>query len=282
MGEYKLKRKLIVVLCLIILSMSTISYAHGGNISGYNDKNSDKIVEYNREYYGYHKEKDETHYHKIEWNEEKQRWQIKNSSIYYDEDFNVIKDSNEKTEKVEVTLNRLIDGDTAVFNIPNYDEPVTVRFLAINTPETKNKVEPFGKEASEFTEEKLMNSKKIVLEYDNNSTETDKYNRRLAWIWVDDELLQELLVENGLAKIDYVYGKYKYLSELEDVQEKAKLSKIGIWKDKVQDSSDNTENNILSNEESGNVLITLILVICGIISLAIGTIVTKIKNKKQV
>lgn len=276
-----MKRKLIVVLCLIILSMSTIAYAHGGNISGYNDKDSDKILEYNGEYYGYHKEKDEIHYHKVEWNEEKQRWQIKNSSIYYDEDFNIIKNNNEETEKIEVTLNRLIDGDTAVFNIPNYDEPVTVRFLAINTPETKNKVEPFGKEASEFTEEKLTNCKKIILEYDNNSTETDKYNRRLAWIWVDDELLQELLLENGLAKIDYIYGNYKYLSELEKAEEKAKLSKIGIWKDNVQDELVNTEDNVLGNEDSGNILITLIFVICGIMLLAIGTIVTKIKNRKK-
>lgn len=276
-----MKRKLIVVLYLIILSMSTIAYAHGGNISGYNDKNSDKIVEYNGECYGYHKEKDETHYHKVEWSEEKQRWQIKNSSIYYDEDFNIIKNNNEETERIEVTLNRLIDGDTAVFNIPNYDEPVTVRFLAINTPETKNKVEPFGKEASEFTEEKLINCKKIVLEYDNNSTETDKYDRRLAWIWVDDELLQELLVENGLAKIDYVYGNYKYLSELEKAEEKAKLSKIGIWKDNVQDELVNTEDDILGNEDSGNILITLIFVICGIMLLAIGKLVTKIKNRKK-
>lgn len=271
-----MKKKLLETLCVGLILVSTTVYAHGGNISGYNDKNSDKIIEYNGKHYGYHKENDETHYHKVEWNDEKQRWQIKNSSIYYDENFNIIKDDNAETEKIEVTFNRAIDGDTAVFNIPNYDEPVTVRFLAINTPESTSKVELYGKEASEFTKEKLMNSKKIVLEYDNNSTETDKYNRQLAWVWVDDELLQELLIENGLAKVDYIYGNYKYVEQLEEMQEKAKSSKIGIWKDEVQEA----ENNItIDNNESGNVLINLIFIIFGMILLWIGTFVTKIRNK---
>lgn len=258
------------MLCIIVLLLSTKVYAHGGNISGYKYKNSDKIIKYNEDYYGYHKENNEIHYHKVEWNEENQRWHIKNSSIYYDENFNVIKDNNAKTKTIKVTLNRVIDGDTAIFNIPNYDEPVTVRFLAINTPETKNKVEQYGKEASEFTEEKLVNSNKILLEYDNNSTETDKYNRQLAWIWVDDELLQDLLLENGLAKIDYIYGNYKYMEQLEKTEEKARLNKIGIWQDEKQDTLEDTKNNITVNDkESENISINLIFIICVMILLGI-------------
>lgn len=275
-----MKKKVFGSFFVILLFVSTTVYAHGGNISGYNDKDSDKIIEYNREYYGYHKENDEIHYHKVQWNEEKQKWQIKNSSIYYDENFNIIKDNNTETKKVEVTLNRVIDGDTVVFNIPNYDEAVTVRFLAVNTPETTSKVEPYGKEASEFTKEKLTNSKKIVLEYDNNSTETDKYNRQLAWVWVDDELLQELLIENGLAKVDYIYGNYKYVERLEDKEEKAKSSKIGIWQDGIQEDVVDTESNItIDDNESGNIIINLIFIICGMIILGIGSFITKIKNR---
>lgn len=275
-----MKKKVFGSFFVILLFVSTTVYAHGGNISGYNDKDSDKIIEYNREYYGYHKENDEIHYHKVQWNEEKQKWQIKNSSIYYDENFNIIKDNNTETKKVEVTLNRVIDGDTVVFNISNYDEAVTVRFLAVNTPETTSKVEPYGKEASEFTKEKLTNSKKIVLEYDNNSTETDKYNRQLAWVWVDDELLQELLIENGLAKVDYIYGNYKYVERLEDKEEKAKSSKIGIWQDGIQEDVVDTESNItIDDNESGNIIINLIFIICGMIILGIGSFITKIKNR---
>lgn len=275
-----MKKKVFGSLFVILLFGSTTVYAHGGNISGYNDKYSDKIIEYNGEYYGYHKENDEIHYHKVEWNQEKQRWQIKDSTIYYDENFNIIKDNNTENKKIEVTLNRVIDGDTAVFNMSNNDEPVTVRFLAINTPESTSKVEPYGKEASKFTEEKLKNSKKIVLEYDNNSTETDKYNRQLAWIWVDDELLQELLIENGLAKVDYIYGNYKYVNLLEDKEQKVKKSKIGIWQDGIQEEVVDTESNItIDDNESGNIIINLIFIICGMIILGIGTFIAKIKNR---
>ena len=275
-----MKKRVFGSLFVILLFVSTTVYAHGGNISGYNDKYSDKIIEYNGEYYGYHKENDEIHYHKVEWNQEKQRWQIKDSTIYYDENFNIIKDNNTENKKIEVTLNRVIDGDTAVFNMPNNDEPVTVRFLAINTPESTSKVEPYGEEASKFTEEKLKNSKKIVLEYDNNSTETDKYNRQLAWIWVDDELLQDLLIENGLAKVDYIYGNYKYVDLLEDKEEKAKTSKIGIWQDGIQEEVVDTESNItIHDNESGNIIINLIFIICGMIILGIGMFITKIKNR---
>ena len=277
-----MRKKLVNFLCAIFLLLSTTVYAHGGNISGYKDKNSEKITEYNGEYYGYHKEDDETHYHKVEWDEEKQRWQIKNSSIYYDENFNIIKDNNAETKKVEVTLNRVIDGDTVVFDLIESGESITVRFLAINTPESTNEIEPYGKEASNFTKNKLTNAKKIILEYDNNSTETDKYNRHLAWIWIDDELLQSILIENGLAKVDYIYGDYKYLEELEEKESIAKSEKVGMWKEDIQDEVlDNTQNSTIEEDnQNGNSLINIILIVVGIIVLWIGTEISKIKNRK--
>lgn len=277
-----MRKKLVNFLCAIFLLLSTTVYAHGGNISGYKDKNSEKITEYNGEYYGYHKEDDETHYHKVEWDEEKQRWQIKNSSIYYDENFNIIKDNNAETKKVEVTLNRVIDGDTVVFDLIESGESITVRFLAINTPESMNEIEPYGKEASNFTKNKLTNAKKIILEYDNNSTETDKYNRHLAWIWIDDELLQSILIENGLAKVDYIYGDYKYLEELEEKESIAKSEKVGMWKEDIQDEVlDNTQNSTIEEDnQNGNSLINIILIVVGIIVLWIGTEISKIKNRK--
>ena len=277
-----MRNKLINFLCAIFLLLSTTVYAHRGNISSYKDKNSEKITQFNGEYYGFHKEDNKIHYHKVEWDEEKQRWQIKNISIYYDENFNIIKDNNAETKKVEVTLNRVIDGDTAVFDLIESEENITVRFLAINTPESTNEIEPYGKEAGIFTENKLTNAKKIILEYDNNSTETDKYNRHLAWIWIDDELLQSLLIENGLAKVDYIYGNYKYLEELKEKENISKLNKIGIWQEDIQDEViDNTQSNTIEeNNQNGNSLINIILIVVGIIVLWIGTAISKIKNRK--
>jgi len=131
-------------------------------------------------------------------------------------------------QREEVTLNKCVDGDTAWFNLN--DEVIKTRFLAINTPESTNKIEEYGKEASEFTCELLENSTKIEIEYDENSDKLDKYDRHLVWIFVDNKLLQQKLVENGLAEIKYVYGDYKYLDILNESLVIAKKNKINMWK----------------------------------------------------
>lgn len=131
-----------------------------------------------------------------------------------------------------ITLKKCVDGDTADFIINN--EVTKVRFLAIDTPETKHPtkgVEPFGKEASEYTCKKLNNAKKIEIEYDDNSDKADKYNRDLGWIFTDGELLQGKLVENGLAKVAYLYGDYKYTDKLQSLENSAKKNKLGVWGD---------------------------------------------------
>ena len=130
----------------------------------------------------------------------------------------------------KVTLSKCVDGDTARFLI-NGKEYVT-RFLAIDTPETKHpkkKKEPYGQEASDYTCKRLKEAKTIILEYDNNSTKEDKYGRKLAWVFVDNSLLQKELIEKGYAKTAYLYDDYKYTKSLQVEEEKSKNKKIGIW-----------------------------------------------------
>jgi len=131
-------------------------------------------------------------------------------------------------QREEVTLNKCVDGDTAWFNLNN--EVIKTRFLAINTPESTNKIEKYGKEASEFTCELLEDATKIEIEYDEDYDKLDKYDRHLVWIFVDNELLQQKLVKNGLAEIKYVYGDYKYLDILNESLVIAKKNKINMWK----------------------------------------------------
>lgn len=142
---------------------------------------------------------------------------------------------NTYAKKLEVTLDKCVDGDTAWFNLDN--ERIKTRFLAINTPESTNKIEAYGKEASNYTCNMLTNAKKIEIEYDNNSDKFDKYDRHLVWVFVDDTLLQEKLLEEGLAEIKYIYGDYKYLDEIKKVESTAKKNKVGMWSDSKDDYS---------------------------------------------
>lgn len=139
--------------------------------------------------------------------------------------------SSKELEKVTVTFDSCVDGDTANFIVNG--KKTKFRFLAIDTPETVHPtkgVEKFGKNASEYTCNKLTNASLIEIEYEENKT--DKYGRSLGWIWVDGSLLQDELVKYGYAEVAYIYSAYKYTSELCETQKNAILNNYGIWENK--------------------------------------------------
>ncbi|PTI41765.1 DNA-binding protein [Staphylococcus succinus] len=172
------------------------------------------------------------------------------------------------TDRIPVELSSTGDGDTAKFI---YDGNVqSFRFLLIDTPETKHPrlgTQPFGQESSDRTAELLNNANKIEVEFDVGQKQ-DKYNRHLAYIYVDGEMLNNILVREGLAKVSYVYPpNTRYLTELESSQEKAKSEQIGIWsvdsafekEDKVESNSqnkvDNESHHGSSNDDNTNTTI---------------------------
>lgn len=136
--------------------------------------------------------------------------------------------NNAYAKNTTVSLYKCVDGDTAYFKNEN-GEIIKARFLAIDTPEYTKEKEKYGKEASDFTCNKLKNAKKIELEYDNNSDKKDKYDRDLVWVFVDNKLLQELIIEEGLAEVKYLYGDYKYTNLLLEKEKIAKNKEINIW-----------------------------------------------------
>lgn len=155
-------------------------------------------------------------------------------------------------ERKEVEFSSCVDGDTIKVLIDG--KKTTVRFLAVDTPETKHPkkgVEPYGKEASDYTCNRVKNAKKLELEYDKGSSKTDKYERALAWVFTDDSLLQKELIQKGYAKVAYLYDKYMYTEELQKEEEKAKESKLGVWSlddketetDKTSEITDNKDTN---------------------------------------
>lgn len=152
-------------------------------------------------------------------------------------------------EKKEVKFSSCIDGDTARFIMDKKE--IKVRFLAIDTPETnhpKKGEEPYGREAKEYTCDKITNAQKIELEFDDGSDEKDKYNRYLAWVYTDGTLLQSELVEKGFAKVAYVYGNYEYTDELKEKEEQAKDEKVGMYSE-VDNSYYTTHKEELSKNE---------------------------------
>jgi len=171
--------------------------------------------------------------------------------------------------KTTVTLNECVDGDTAKFNVNG--EEKTARFLAIDTPETvkpNTAVQPYGKQASEYTCNALTNAKKIELETDPNATK-DKYGRILVWVWVDDSLLNDDLVKLGLAKVAYLYDDYTYTSELKEDELVAKAQKLNIWSDENTSSTSESTSTTTTTSLSSTtdivisvIFIILVLLLC--------------------
>ena len=113
------------------------------------------------------------------------------------------------TKKQEVTVKNFVDGDTVHFHVPESVMPGGVfkaRFLAINTPESTGKIEPYGKAASNFTKEALKNAESIVIESDTAEWNADSTgNRYLVWVWYKTAEMPEYrnlnleILQNGLA-----------------------------------------------------------------------------------
>jgi micrococcal nuclease len=124
------------------------------------------------------------------------------------------------------TLSKCVDGDTANFKVDG--KVYKTRFLFIDTPESTNKVEKYGKEASTYTCNQLKNAKKITLETDGKDI-YDKYERLLAWVFVDGKLLQEKITKVGYVKGYYDFGDYKYENKVRQAMKYAKENKNGMY-----------------------------------------------------
>lgn len=134
-----------------------------------------------------------------------------------------------RVHTVQAQVSKVVDGDTIKVLVNGVQE--TVRLLLIDTPETVHPTkgaEPFGAEASHFVKQTLPEGSFVTLEL--NVNERDKYNRHLAYVWVNGQMLNMALVAVGLAKIAYVSsGDFKYLPALQQAELNARMNGLGIW-----------------------------------------------------
>lgn len=186
--------------------------------------------------------------------------------------------ANVNAKKIKVELDKCIDGDT--ISIKSGEIYTKVRFLAIDAPEI-DKNEPYSLEAKEYLCNLIKNGKNLYLEYDNKSDKVDKYDRTLAWVWIDDTLLQTELVKNGYAKVAYLYDDYKYASELKKIEEYAKDNKLNIWSEYIPPKKEKkkiTKEKLL--DKINKYYDMIVIVIAMILALITLNITKQKKNKK--
>ncbi len=147
-------------------------------------------------------------------------------------------DMTSPTKKTPVTVKLFVDGDTTHFNVPqsvSSDGVLKARYLAVNTPESTGKIEPWGKKASEFTRERLETAVSIIVESDDGVWNLDSTGGRyLVWVWYQREegedyrCLNLELLEEGLA-IASASGSNRYGTYCLEAIAQAKREKKCVW-----------------------------------------------------
>lgn len=109
-------------------------------------------------------------------------------------------------ESQRVVVSRIIDGDTVKAG------NISIRLLGINSPE---RGERYYNEAREFLESLILNQT-VKLE----ESGVDRYNRKLAYIFLESENVNLELIKNGFASPYFPDGKKKYYYEFGNAWEK--------------------------------------------------------------
>lgn len=138
-------------------------------------------------------------------------------------------DSPSREGFIPVEFVKTIDGDTIWIEYEG--EERKLRYLLIDTPELNHKQQgkqPFADEAKERNDE-LLKSGQVEIEFDIGERE-DKYGRLLAYVYVDGESVQEKLIEEGLARVGYIYPpNTKHVDPYKEAEASAKQAGVGIW-----------------------------------------------------
>lgn len=123
-----------------------------------------------------------------------------------------------------ILINRVIDGDTI-----QLEDGSRVRYIGINTPETKDPrrpVEFMGKEAYQFNK-KLVEGKNVRLEFDVQ--QRDEYGRLLAYVYVGDTFVNAELVKQGYAQASTYPPNIKYAELFQKLEKEARENGRGLW-----------------------------------------------------
>lgn len=121
-------------------------------------------------------------------------------------------------EEIKGNIVRVIDGDTVTI-LHNKNE-IKVRLEGIDSPETGQDYSNKSKQALS----KMVFGKEVLLK----KSGTDKYNRTLGIIFVDNINVNSKMIEDGWA---WHYKRYSNDDELAELEVNAKRLKRGLWQD---------------------------------------------------
>lgn len=122
---------------------------------------------------------------------------------------------------------RIVDGDTIVVRLP--DRLEKVRYIGVDTPELHHPSkgeQPGGREAAEVNRV-LVSGRRVRLELDVQPR--DRHGRLLAYVWVDETMVNAELVRRGFAQVMTVPPNVRHQALFLKLQREARESARGLW-----------------------------------------------------
>lgn len=120
-------------------------------------------------------------------------------------------------------VTNVVDGDTI-----DLDTGERIRYLLVDTPEsTGGASDCFGQEAKNFNHD-LVLGRQVMLRYDQECT--DRFGRLLAYVSLDGQEINRLLVERGYACVLYIPPNgADRRTEFESLEAQAQAAGRGMW-----------------------------------------------------
>ncbi len=128
---------------------------------------------------------------------------------------------------VQVKVARVANGQTLeVVGMGQQPTLISqVRLVGIDAPDIRQF--PWGDDAKEKLNQLIGENRSVILEFDLKAQ--DEFNRVLAYVWVNNTLLNERLVKDGYALFSPRSPNQKYDQRLERAQQWARIMGVGIW-----------------------------------------------------
>jgi micrococcal nuclease len=121
----------------------------------------------------------------------------------------------------------VVDGDT--IRVDLHGEETPVRLIGIDTPEKDGPytdLECYGEESSRYTAEAL-GDRDVELEFDVERS--DRFDRTLAYVWVDGTLFNERILREGYAVLATFPPNVRYVERFTRAQRRARDQHAGLW-----------------------------------------------------
>ena len=129
--------------------------------------------------------------------------------------------------RTQVAILEVTDGDTIRVDLAGVETPV--RLIGIDTPEEDGPYtdeECFGEQASRYTADAL-GDRDVELEFDVERT--DRFDRVLAYVWLDGELFNERILVDGFAVLATFPPNVRYIDRFTEAERRARDEGAGVW-----------------------------------------------------